>query len=141
MGIKTMIVLGNALGWWDKIFTTHSPLTDIKALPTFQSHIKILEGYSRSLIVDVVELESLAPIRPGGNYDINTQKNPEYPFLSFLSFNPVTNTGGFRLDAPSSYFFDADSQKYFNTAQDLLTAITVHYAIVHNWKLVIPASI
>jgi hypothetical protein len=32
-GVKSVIILDGAMGWWDKMFTTHSPLSDINALP------------------------------------------------------------------------------------------------------------
>ncbi len=138
LGIKTVIVLDGALGWWDKTFTTHSPLTDIKALPIFRHHIVMLEEYRNTLIREVVEMESLAPTRPGAKaFDIELEKNPEYPFLSY-KVDPATGSGGFRLDAPSSYFAEADSQKYFNTAQDLLNAVATKYPAVSQWKLPLP---
>lgn len=90
LGVKTIVVLDGALGWWDKIFMTHSPITEIKPVPFFQHHIKTLESYVRTsgsqrqtLIGDVMEMEGLAPTRPGAQrYEVEREKNPEYPFLS-----------------------------------------------------------
>lgn len=141
LGVKTIIVLDGALGWWDKTFTTHSPLTDIKALPFFNHYIKTLGEYRLALIEEVVEMESLAPTRPGAKaYDIQREQNPEYPFLSYI-IDPVTRDGAFRLDAPSSYFTEAHGRRYFNTAQDLLNAITTQYTDVAQWQLVLPKSL
>ncbi len=141
LGVKTVVVLDGALGWWEKLFTTHSPLTEIKELPIFRHHRTILENHRSTLIREVVELESLAPTRPGARaYDIQHEQNPEYPFLSHTIDN-TTRAGSFRLDAPSSYFLEADSKKYFNTAQDLLNAITTQYIDVAQWQLTLPESL
>jgi len=86
-------------------------------------------------------MESLAPTRPGAKaYDIQREKNPEYPFLSYTIDN-TTKAGSFRLDAPSSYFTQAHSHKYFNTAQDLLNALTTQYTDVAQWQLTLPESL
>lgn len=141
MGIKTLIILDGALGWWDKIFTTHSPLTDIKALPIFRHHVVLLEEYRATLIREVVEMESLAPTRPGAKaFDIELEKNPEYPFLSY-GVNSATGRGEFRLDPPSAYFKEDHSRKYYNTAQDLLTAVVTQYVVVGGWELAIPPAL
>lgn len=141
LGMKTVIILDGALGWWDKTFTTHSPLTDVKGLPIFRHHVVMLEEYRSTLIREVVELEGLAPTRPGAKaFDIELERNPEYPFLSY-KVDPATGAGEFRLDAPSSYFVEAESQKYFNTAQELLNAVTIKYITVGQWTLSLPEKL
>ncbi len=141
MGIKTIVVLDGAMGWWDKTFVTHSPLTDIKALAIFRHHVATLEEYRSTLLREVVEMESLAPTKPGAKaFDIELEKNPEYPFLSY-KVDSVTGSGEFRLDAPSSYFLGPDSQRYFNTAQDLLNAVTTKYPKVRLWNLDLPERV
>ena len=131
-GIKTVIILDGAMGWWDKIFLTHSPLGDIDKpdKPFFRHHITALNNYNSTLVRVVKEMESLSPARPGGSYDIEAQQNPEYPFLSF-----EVGTSAFILVKPSTHFGEADSKRYYNTAQDLLTAITAQYAAVGGWGL------
>ncbi len=37
LGVKTIIVLDGALGWWDKTFMTHSPMTEIKLSAVFST--------------------------------------------------------------------------------------------------------
>lgn len=138
LGIKTVIILDGALGWWGKTFTTRSPLTDVKGLPIFRHHVVMLEEYRSTLIREVVELEGLAPTRPGAKaFDIELERNPEYPFLSH-KVDPATGAGEFRLDPPSSYFVEADSRRYYNTAQDLMMAVAAQYATVGGWGIVIP---
>ncbi len=88
-----------------------------------------------------MEMEGLAPTRPGAKaFDIEREKNTEYPFLSY-TVDPATQEGGFRLDGPSSYFTASDSHKYFNTAQDLLNAVMSKYTEVGQWQLTLPESL
>lgn len=141
LGVKTMVVLDGALGWWDKIFTTHTPLSDIKAVDFFRHHVNKLESYSRTLVADVEEMERLAPTRPGAQrYQVEREKNPEYPFLSYTAVFSA-DMGQFRLDTPSSFFTKDDSYKYSNTAQELLNAITTQYTDVAQWQLTLPKSL
>jgi hypothetical protein len=71
-------------------------------------------------VSDVKEMEGLSPAKPGGSYDISSEQNPEYPFLSYQkSF--ANDQGEFRLSKPSTHFGEAQSKGYYNTAQDLLT--------------------
>lgn len=141
-GMKSVIILSGAMGWWDKIFTTHSPLSDIDSrnLPFFQPHITTLTSYSGTLITDVKVMEKLSPAKPGGSYDMESQQNPEYPFLSYHP-DPATGSGEFRLSKPSTHFGEADSKRHYNTAQDLLTAIAAQYATIGSWGLALPAPI
>lgn len=140
-GIKTVVVLDGAMGWWEKIFLTHSPLSDIDRpdKPFFQHHIETLNDYEgpsttkKTLVTLVKAMENLVPARPGGSYDIEAQQNPEYPFLSF---DVASST--FVLVKPSTHFREDDSRKYCNTAQDLLTAITTQYVTVGGWALTLP---
>jgi len=140
LGVKAMIILNGAMGWWDKVFMTHSPLGDISSLLIFRHHVVALTGYKRTLVADVIDMERLAPARPGGAYDINEQKNPEYPFLSYHP-NPAEDSGAFRLGRPSTHFVQSDSTKYYNTAQDLLTAVASQYVTIGGWGLALPAAL
>lgn len=67
-GVKTIIILGGAMGWWDKVFTTHSPLSDIDNNIALQYHVVTLANYNRTLINDVKAMEKLSPGRPGGGH-------------------------------------------------------------------------
>ena len=136
--VKTVVILNGAMGWWDKIFLTHSPLNDMDRpdKPFFQHHITTLNTYNTTLVRAVKEMEALSPAKPGGSYDVETQQNPEYPFLSH-----ELGSGAFVLIKPSTHFGETSSRKYYNTAQDLLTAITTQYATVGGWGLTLPASL
>ena len=137
LGVKAVVILGGAMGWWDKVFTTHKPLDDIdNSTSAFQYHVVALAGYNQTLIADVKEMEKLAPAKPGGSYDIGSQQNPEYPFLSYQRAS-IINPGEFRLNKPSTHFAEADSRGYYNTAQDLLTAVVTQYATIGSWGLVL----
>ena len=139
-GIKTIIILGGAMGWWDKVFTTHRPLDEMNKLPVFEHHIQAITAYNGTLVSDVRVMEGLSPGKPGGRFDIDAEQNPEYPFLSYQEAS-AASSGEFRLNKPSTHFGEADSKKYYNTAQDLLTALTVQYAAVGIWGVAVPASI
>lgn len=136
-GVKSVIILDGAMGWWDKIFATHNPLSDIdNPNSPFQYHVVTLAGHSGTLISDVKKMEKLSPGRPGGAYRIEEQQNPEYPFLSY--HQDATGSNEFRLSNPSTHFGETDSKRYFNTAQDLLVAVAAQYAMVGGWGMVIP---
>lgn len=135
-GVKAVLILDGAMGWWDKMFTTHSPLGDISNLPPFDYHLVLLTAYNKTLVQDVKYMEKLSPAKPGGSFDIEAQQNPEYPFLSYA---PGSST--FALSKPSTHFAEADSRKYYNTAQDLLTAITTQYATVGDWGIALPEAL
>ena len=138
-GVKAVIVLDGALGWWDKVFTTHSPLSDIdsKNLPFFQPHVTALTRYSGTLVTDVKIMEKLSPAKPGGSYDAEAQQNPEYPFVSY-QLDSATGGGAFHLSRPSTHFVEADGKKYYSIAQDLLTAVAAQYTAVGVWGPIIP---
>jgi hypothetical protein len=89
-----------------------------------------------------MEMEKLAPVRPGSSknaFDFDVQKNPEYPFLSY-HVDPASGSSEFRLQTPSQHFLETASAKYCRIGWDLLTAIKSSYLEVSNWGLTIPAS-
>ena len=138
-GIKAVIILDGAMGWWDKIFTTHSPMSDINSLPFFRHHVIALGGHSLTLVADIMAMESLAPRSPGkANFDVESAKNPEYPFLSF---DRLPGGGAFQLARPSTYFTASHSKDNYNTAQDLLAAVSSQYPAVASWGLTVPARL
>ena len=140
-GVKAIIILDGAMGWWD-IFATHIPLSNIdhRDKPFFQHHITAITNYKGTLVRAVKELEELAPAKPGGSYDLKSQQNPEYPFLTYQS-GTSGQPGTFRLVNPSTHFGEADSKKYYNIAQDLLAAVATQYAIIGSWGLTIPNAL
>ena len=115
-GVKAIIILGGAMGWWDKLFTTHRPLDDINRLRIFEHHIKMITAYKATLVSDVKELEGLSPAKPGGSYDISSEQNPEYPFLSYQQAS-ANAPGKFRLSKPSTHFGEPESKGYYNRAR------------------------
>jgi len=144
-GVKAVIILDGAMGWWDGIFATHTPLSTVdnqRDKPFFQHHITALNNYEgplikkNTLVTLVKAMEKLVPTKPGGSYDIESQQNPEYPFLSYEPSSSM-----FALVKPSTHFGEADSKKYYNTAQSLLTALTTQYAIIGGWGLSLPVSL
>ncbi len=140
LAIKCVVILGGALGWWDKIFSTHSPLSTIsnpQTFPYFQHHIVALGQKDKTLVAEIKKMEKLAPLSPSGPYSPDDQQNPEYPFLSFQAASDNA-PAEFRLNKPSTHFTHSDSQKYYNTTQELLTAVTAQYATVGDWGLAVP---
>ena len=131
-GVKTIISLGGAMGWQDKVFTKHKPLDDINRLPIFEHHVKAITAYSGTLVSDVRKMDGLSPAKPGGSCDISSEQNPKYPFLSYEQAS-AAGPGQFRLSSPSSHFGEPDSKGYYNMAQDLLTAAAS--SVRHNQRL------
>jgi len=82
-------------------------------------------------------MDGLSPAKPGGSCDISSEQNPEYPFLSYEQAS-AAGPGQFRLSSPSSHFGEPDSKGYYNTAQDLLTAVAGQYVTISGWGLMIP---
>ena len=138
-GVKAIIILDGAMGWWDGIFATHIPLSNIdhRDKPFFQHHIIAIGNHNPALVRAVKEMEKLVPTKPGGTYDTESQQNPEYPFLIYQT-GSAAQPDGFRLVKPSTHFRAANSKEYYNTAQDLLTAITTQYLTIGGWGLTIP---
>ena len=76
--IKSVVILGGALGWWDKIFSTHSPLSaisDSRTFPYFQHHIVALGQKDKTLVAEIKKMEKLAPLSPSGPYSFDDQMN------------------------------------------------------------------
>ncbi len=139
--VKSIVMLDGAMGWWDKVFTTHSPFTDINSLPMFDHHIKKIATPDKTLGSDIIAMEALAPARPGGAYDIKAQQNPEYPFLSYHKATPAAPSDEFRLNKPSTHFGEDESKKNYNIAQKLLTAVAAQYAVIGGWNIAIPEAL
>ncbi len=143
LAIKCVVVLGGALGWWDKIFSTHSPLSaisDSRTFPYFQYHIVALGQKDKTLVAEIKKMEKLAPLSPSGPYSLDDQQNPEYPFLSYQTASEGV-PAELRLNKPSTHFTQFDSRKYYSTAQDLLTAVAAQYATVGGWGLAVPPAL
>jgi len=139
LGIKAALILDGSLGWWDKLLQTHRPLTDIKFHAVLKSHYAALENHDPALVASVTTLEKLVPSRAGGgNFDPDTEANPEYPFF-YIATSAGTPTS--HLVGPSQYFTDTDSAKHFQAARRLLTAYRVLYPQVRAWRIRLPGPV
>jgi hypothetical protein len=149
LGLKSVLVLDGAPGWWEKLHTTHTPLSDISGHALLKRHEERLKGYNPTLPSKAKELEALAPSRPGAasfsaragaNSSAQTEANPEYPFFS-ADPDPNTQLLTPAIHSPADYFGEAASRNYFGTAYSLLTALQTLYSAVAAWGVVLPAAL
>lgn len=139
LGLKSVVVLDGAMGWWEKLHTTHTPFADISGHPILRRHAELLQGHSPTLPGLLRELEALAPGRPGADsFQIAVEANPEYPFFSADS-DPHTRTLIPAVHSPAHYFGEVASRRYFNVARNLLTALQTLYPAVGAWAVPLPA--
>jgi HEPN domain-containing protein len=104
LGLKTVLILDGALGWWERIHSTHTPLADISGHQILRRHFERLVGYRPTLPADVRELEALVPSRPGsGGFQVRIEDNPEYPFFT-VTRDPATGDLVPELHSPAAYF-------------------------------------
>lgn len=67
LAIKSLFLFDGVLGWWDKLFDTHSPLKSISASTghVLSRHIGRILAVDQDLVDEIKLLESLAPEKPG----------------------------------------------------------------------------
>src|SRR5207244_342536 len=65
LGLKSVLVLDGALGWWDRLHTTHTPLGDISGHQILRRHADRLQAHQTTLPARIRDLEALAPGRSG----------------------------------------------------------------------------
>ena len=83
LGMKCVFILDGALGWWDKLFTSHKPFEEAKTHVILKHHVEALFKANAALEAGTQRLERLVPNQPGKqNFEIEKEANSEYPFVS-----------------------------------------------------------
>ena len=132
LGFKAALILDGAFGWWENLFTSHSPLTDASA------HVVLKQSTARltpGLVAVVKEMERFSPSRLGKKaFNNQEEDNPEYPYVLVQGTNAS-------LGKPSDFFADPqDSHRYYEGARKLLMEITNLYISVAQWELTLPGT-
>ena len=133
LGFKSVLILEGAFGWWENVTKSHSPVTDASGHPALN---RVVSNFDASVVSLIKEMERLSPSQVGKKaFSNQEERNPEYPFVLFDGTSVSWGT-------PAKSFVDPLlSRKYYNTAQDLLTAVTAQYATAAGWTLAIPPAL
>jgi hypothetical protein len=138
IGSKSVLILDGAMGWWEKLLSTHAPLNEIAGHPVLRRHHSTLAQYDAKLLGDAKEMERLAPTRPGaGAFEIRAEANPEYPFPS-VEEDASSGMLRVRLHEPAQHFTEADSRHSYGVARDLLAAFQALYPGIQAWGFTLP---
>lgn len=140
LGVKAVLVLDGAMGWFDALLTSHAPLTNIKGHRALRRHYEQLHRYDQNLARQVEELEQLAPGKPGaGSFEEGREQNPEYPFVAVSVDSTGTRLS--RLHRPELYFDAGRSQECYGVARHFLMALQDLYPEVAAWSVALPPII
>ncbi len=135
LGLKSLLFLHGARGWLDPALQTHNVFAELNKTPLLtQSLLDALSNQDAQLPSDIELLEQLIPFKPDiKKLEISQAANTEYPFFAFLTGNPPTAT--LQLYTPESYYSAANSQKHFQTAHRVLSALQQLSPEVRAWKI------
>ena len=141
LGIKSVLVLDGAMGWWENLLKTHNPLTEIQNHLILKRHYAILENFEPNLAIRIKDMEKLAPSRAGAKGAVNAfneaEQNTEYPYL-YHGPDPATGRLITQGRIPSQEFGEVQSRNHFTTARKLLAALTTLYRDVSSWGFLSP---
>ncbi len=141
LGLKSILILDGALGWWDKLMTTHKPGEEISGHKILSQHILNLNAARPNLFKDVRLLEQLEPTKPGAQQFVtDNEANPEYPFVGETT-DSVTGRVYAKVYEPRLYFDYARSAEAFGIARDVLAAIQTAYPAVTAWQTALPDAL
>jgi hypothetical protein len=143
LGIKSALILDNAMGWWEKLLAVHDPLTTIEntGRPILTRHYVAINNAAPALVVRIKALESLAPrSQAAGRFDRDTAgvANPEYPFFT-ASVNPDKSIAT-ELNRPETFFDRQASLDHYDSARSLLELLPTLYADIATWAVPLPPS-
>ncbi|MCA1595909.1 MAG: hypothetical protein LC772_05750, partial [Chloroflexi bacterium] len=133
--------MDDVMGLYDKVFTTHKPLTTIESNRVLKRLNSDLEAQRAGLSTDVKAMESLEPTAFGkGEYDpTKGEANTEYPFLEGRpDASGVISTV---IISPQAYFSEADSLKYYRLARELLAAVSQLHPVMRSWGFELPQTL
>lgn len=144
LGLKSVLILDNVMGWWEKLLSVHDPLTTIQTTgrPVLTRHYDAINNADPALVTNVKSLESLAPrSQTTGRFDQSTAGvvNPEYPFLT-VAPDPM---GGLvsSLNRPEVFFDEATSRSHYETAHSFLTLLPTQYNDIAVWAILLPSAL
>jgi len=139
LGAKSVLILQNALGIYDRVFNTHKPYTELENHPILGRLTHDLDNFRANLSLEVREMEGLEP-KPFGKRNFEAgEANPEYPFLLKAISSSGTLTAEVRR--PHTYFTQADSLRYCRIAHELLTSLPALEARIASWQVALPARL
>jgi hypothetical protein len=143
LGLKSVLILDNVMGWWEKLLSVHDPLTTIQntGRPVLTRHYDAINNADSALVTRVKDLESLAPrSQSSGRFEQSTAGvvNPEYPFLTV-----APDAGGLiaRLNRPETFFTEADSHNHYETAHRFIELLPTQYAELIGWVIPLPPAL
>ena len=136
LGAKSVLILENALGIYDRIFNTHKPYTEIENHPLLGRLTHDLDTYRASLSLDIRAMEGLEPKPFGKGKFEPAEANSEYPFLLRLE----DGAGGYRaeINRPQTYFTELNSLHYCRIAHELLMAVASLEPVIGSWQIALP---
>ncbi|GAB4451784.1 MAG: hypothetical protein OHK0029_01570 [Armatimonadaceae bacterium] len=114
LAVKAALVLENAMGFWEKLFKTHKPLTEISASPALNILNNMLNARRRGLAAEAQALEKFEP----KEFTTNT----EYPFHP-PAIVPVSWV------SPADEFAENDARRWFNVAHEVVEEIQNRHVI------------
>ena len=135
LSLKSMLLLYGATGWLGATLQTHKVFAEIKKTPFLtQDFTNALSNYDTFLPSDIELLEELTPFKPDvKKLEMSEAANTEYPFFALV---PGTQANAaFQLYMPETYYSSADSQKHFQTAYRLLSALQALSPQIKAWKI------
>jgi len=136
LGAKSVLILQNAMGIYDRVFNTHKPYTELESHPILRRLTHDLDAFRANLSLEVREMEGLEP-KPFGKRNFEAaEANTEYPFL--LRTTAPSGASETEIRRPQVYFTQADSLRYCRIAHELLTALPTLEAVIASWRLVLP---
>lgn len=139
LGAKTVLILENALGIYDRVFNTHRPYTELESHPILRRLTHDLDAFRANLSLEVREMEGLEP-KPFGKRNFEAaEANTEYPFL--LKTTDASGEINTEVRRPQIHFIQADSLRYCRIAHELLTALPTLKAVMASWRIALPPKL
>ena len=135
LGLKSVLFLYGARGWLDPALQTHNVFAEMNKTPLLtQSLLDVLSNHDAQLPSDIELLEQLTPFKPDiKKLEMSQAANTEYPFFAFLMGMPPAAT--LQLYMPERYFSPANSQKHFQTAHRVLSALQQLSPEIRAWRV------
>ncbi len=135
LGVKTVLLLDNAAGYYEKVYATHKPLTEIANHIILKRIPAEIDKGRKGLAFDIGQLEQLEPKKPGTEKFGVAEANTEYPFLMMAGDATVKYAV---LNTPTAYFPPADALKYYRLGHELLTVLAAIYPVIAAWSITLP---
>ena len=135
LDLKAVFILDNCVGYYDKVYATHKPLTDAATHPILNRVPLEIEARRKGLNSEIRRLEQLEPTQFGKKGFDPEEANTEYPFLLLAVAMGVDYA---TLKSPAAYFTAAESLRLYRIAHELLTLLPTLYPAIAAWSLALP---